>query len=291
MEHPQLQITFIDPHTIDPESTVNVRRRAEANVDRLAEVMRAVGFLPEHPVMVRPHPRAGDGFEFAYEIVAGQCRAAAARAAAIASIPAVVESLADDEALLRSWHENEHRSDLAASEKAQWTKHFFEKHFGDGLSAPEALAAAARDLSVSLATAQQYWWLAGGTEKVKSLIDSGDLKLAPARAIVEGTRMGEDYEGDHDRIDARVDWYQALGKDDRAHALGAIRSQRKDAPLEALDAALAAQREAAERVVPFSIGREQRDALLEYGRARGLTDLQQILGFVVAEVIGKRRAA
>ena len=282
-------LDWADPSLIDPVSSVNVRSLSADNVARLALVMRSVGFLPEHPVMLRPHPDADS--QFRYEVVAGQCRVAAAREVQIASIPAVISALTDDEARLRSWHENEHRSDLSASEKAHWTKFFFDRFTGEGLDGLAALQRAADELAITVGTARQYWWLAGGTAKVHTLIDSRDLQLAPARAIVEGTRMGEDYAGDASRIDERVDWYQGLAKDDRHHALAAIRAQRKEATLDDLSTDMLARRDAAQDRIELALPRVQREQIIEYGRTKGLTDIQQILGFLVASALGEREAA
>ena len=289
MEQDTVTVQNIEPHWIDPKSRVNVRRLAKENVERLERVMRKIGFLPEHPIMVRPHPDSES--EFAYEVVAGQCRAAAARAAGLESIPAIVETLEDDEAKLRSWHENEHREDLKPSEKAEWTKFFYEKHFGDGATSAQAMQAAADALGIEVQTARKYWFLGGSTDKVKALMDSGDLKIGPARAIVEGTRMGEGYEEDEARIDERVDWYQGLSKDDRALALDAIKEERKEATIEALEAHVETHRESALGKIQVELARDDREALMAYGRELGLTDMRQILGFVVAQALGERRAA
>ena len=287
MERQSDPIRWIGPGDIAPESTVNVRRLSDDNVGRLAMVMGQIGFLPEHPIVVRPHPDPNG--TFSYEVVAGQCRAAAARAASIDRVPVIVEALDDDQARLRSWHENEHREDLSPSEKAFWTRFFFDRYVAKGMKGNEALREAARELAIDPQTARKYWWLAGGTDKVNSLVDSGDLPVGPARTIVEGTRMGEGYEADSERIDARVDWYQGLGKDDRKLALEAIKSEKREASIEELQARMEKSRDEVAEKLSFHLSREHREALVEYGSQRGLTDLQQILGFVVAQALDARR--
>lgn len=289
MQQSDVVIQLIDPKCIDPESSINVRRSSSDNVAKLTEVMGKLGFLPEHPIMVRPHPRADSGFD--YEVVAGQCRAAAARALEIEAIPAVVETLTDDAARLRSWHENEHRADLTPSDKAHWTKFFFDKYIAEGLPGQKALKAAAAELAIGVDTARIYWRLGGATEKVRSLIDSGDLKVGPANRIVEATLMGEGYADDAERLDARVDWYQGLAKDDRELGLRAMAVAPKAASVEVLAAGVETLRGGSLSSVSFEASREDCERLLDYGRARGITDIKQILSFIVSHALGPRQAA
>ena len=82
MERQEPLIRWISLGDIAPESSVSLRRLSpHHDVGRLAVLMGQIGFLPEHPLLVRPHPDP-KGL-FSYEVVVGQCRAAAARAASI----------------------------------------------------------------------------------------------------------------------------------------------------------------------------------------------------------------
>ena len=74
-------------------------------------------------------------------------------------------------------------------------------------------------------------------------------------------------------------------------ALGAIKAERKEATIDDLQAHLDKRREETLGSVSFALGRDDREGLLAYGRERGLTDMAQILGFVVAQAIAPRRAA
>ena len=59
------------------------------------------------PIIVRSHPDSKS--EYDYENVTGQCRLKACLALGLKSIPAFVLKLNDDEAIQRSWLENEIR--------------------------------------------------------------------------------------------------------------------------------------------------------------------------------------
>lgn len=105
---------------IAAESSVSARRNdLDHDRDCLRDSIRRNGLLPEHPILLRPHPepeRSG----FQYEVVAGQRRLRAARALGLPTIPAVVAELDDDAAHRRSLAENDHRSALAYSDRIYW---------------------------------------------------------------------------------------------------------------------------------------------------------------------------
>jgi ParB family chromosome partitioning protein len=86
------------------------------NADELAELeasIRASGVL--QPILVRPSAQAQGEFE----IVAGERRWRAAQRAGLATVPALVRTLADDEAYTMAIVENVQRSDLNPMEEAR----------------------------------------------------------------------------------------------------------------------------------------------------------------------------
>jgi ParB family chromosome partitioning protein len=88
------------------------RKRVDAEaLGGLAESVRAQGVV--QPIVVRP---LGDG---AYEIVAGERRWRAARAAGLATVPAVVRETDDRESLVLALVENVARENLSAVEEAR----------------------------------------------------------------------------------------------------------------------------------------------------------------------------
>ena len=88
------------------------RKRLDAEaLGGLAESVRAQGVV--QPIVVRP---VGEG---AYEIVAGERRWRAARAAGLATVPAVVRETDDRESLVLALVENVARENLSAVEEAR----------------------------------------------------------------------------------------------------------------------------------------------------------------------------
>jgi ParB family chromosome partitioning protein len=88
------------------------RRRFEAEaIAELAESIRVQGVV--QPVLVRADGEGG------YELIAGERRWRAARAAGLPTIPAIVRQVEDREALLLALVENVAREDLSAVEEAR----------------------------------------------------------------------------------------------------------------------------------------------------------------------------
>ena len=88
------------------------RRRVDGEaLTALADSVRAQGVV--QPVLVRPRP---DG---AYELIAGERRWRAARAAGLATVPALVRESDDSESLLLALVENVAREDLSPVEEAR----------------------------------------------------------------------------------------------------------------------------------------------------------------------------
>jgi ParB family chromosome partitioning protein len=88
------------------------RRRVDAeSLGALAESVRAQGLI--QPVVVRP---LGDG---SYELIAGERRWRAARAAGLATVPALIRETDDRESLILALVENVAREDLTPIEEAR----------------------------------------------------------------------------------------------------------------------------------------------------------------------------
>jgi ParB family transcriptional regulator, chromosome partitioning protein len=88
------------------------RRRLDAEaLGALAESVRAQGLI--QPVVVRP---LGEG---RYELIAGERRWRAARAAGLATVPALIRETDDRESLILALVENVAREDLTAIEEAR----------------------------------------------------------------------------------------------------------------------------------------------------------------------------
>ncbi len=94
----------------------------EKELKELADSIREKGIL--QPIIVRPIDALGVGF---YEIVAGERRWRAAQIAALRTVPVIVRSLTDNEALEFAIIENVQRSDLNAIEEASGYRDLIDK--------------------------------------------------------------------------------------------------------------------------------------------------------------------
>ena len=51
-------VQIIDVNSIDPDSTINVRRQGvEENVEKVKQSIQQHGYWPDQPIIVRPSPR------------------------------------------------------------------------------------------------------------------------------------------------------------------------------------------------------------------------------------------
>lgn len=113
-----LELTDIVPNAQQP--------RVEFDPDALRELVvsiREFGVL--QPIVVRPRPGAGEG-EAQYELIMGERRFRASRAAGLDRIPAIVKDTADEAMLRDALLENIHRAQLNPLEEASAYKQLLE---------------------------------------------------------------------------------------------------------------------------------------------------------------------
>jgi len=113
----QLPIEFLRPSANNPRSNFD-----DAAIDELAKSIREKGII--QPVLVRQINDRNDSFE----IVAGERRWRAAQKAGIHSIPVVIKSLTDREALEIALIENIQRENLNAIEEAVAYEHLRQEY-------------------------------------------------------------------------------------------------------------------------------------------------------------------
>lgn len=112
----QIQITYIPLYQIEP-SPLNPRKHFDtASLEELAASIAAEGVL--QPILVREIDDTVDGPYQRYEIVAGERRYRASIIAGLASIPAIIRILTDEEALEIMITENLQRQDIHPMEEA-----------------------------------------------------------------------------------------------------------------------------------------------------------------------------
>jgi ParB family chromosome partitioning protein len=141
---------------------------AEA-LERLADSIREQGVL--QPIVVRPLPGGR------YEIIAGERRWRAAQAAGLTQVPALVREVEDEAALAMALIENIQRENLNAIEEARALARLVEEF-------DLTHARAAQAVGRSRAAVSNLLRLLELDEDVRGLVESGDLDMGHARALL-----------------------------------------------------------------------------------------------------------
>lgn len=158
----QLQLGVLKPSPFQPRKTLD-----EAGIAELAGSIAQKGVL--QPIVVRPV----DG---GYEIVAGERRFRAAQRAGLATIPALVRELSDQETLEIAIVENLQREDLNAMEEARAFKLLLD--FGMN---QERVAEAVGKSRSSIANALRLLTL---PPEAQAAVEAGAIAAGHARAIL-----------------------------------------------------------------------------------------------------------
>lgn len=275
-------IQTIDVNHIDPDSPINVRRQGvDENVEKVKASIQQHGYWPDQPIIVRPHPDTNSKYD--YQNVTGQCRLKACLALGMADIPAFILELDDDEAIQRSWLENEIRGDLAPSDKAYWTEKIYKRFNGSGYTADEAIELAAKYLGVTVQTVVGYYRLVSLPETVKEMVDKGILTQKLANAIVLHTYDRYRFKQSQKTMEERASWILNLDRDNREHAVRALQRLGHKASITELTAEVARISKESRRVVEYAIPLELYDDLMEWGQERGLENESEIIGRMVGE--------
>ena len=129
----EIELNKICPNPKNPRRHYDARK-----LDELTASVKSKGVI--EPIIVRPHPArkkapAVKNAIVEYEIVAGERRFRASVAAGLATIPAIVRELTDDEAYDFMLIENLQRDDLTDREEAESFKAYVGRHKEDGIPA------------------------------------------------------------------------------------------------------------------------------------------------------------
>ena len=263
------EVKNIATSRIDPDSAINVRRQAiEGNVEKVKLSIQEHGYWPDMPIVVRPHPDSRSQYD--YQHVTGQCRLKACLALGLEIIPAFVLELDDDEAIQRSWLENEARGDLTASDKAYWTERTYRRYSGAGYTAQEAIEKAAKYLGVTVPTVQNYYSLVALPEDLKEMVDQGILASGIAVSIARNTHDSARLEESQEEMKNRASWILGLDRDNREHARKALEQLGHGATIADLNSYVAKKDNESKRVVSYAIPSQLYDELLQWGKSRGL---------------------
>ena len=178
----ELNISEIIPDRNQPRSSFD-----ESLLEELADSITEHGIL--QPIVVRPIPTGG------YMIVAGERRFRAAHKAGLTTIPAIVKSITDQEAIEIALIENLQRDDLNPVEEAKGYKRLMEQA---GLSQEEAAQKVGRSRS-AVANSLRLLSLPSdvlellserkmttGHAKVLLSLDDDDLISEAAKTVISG---------------------------------------------------------------------------------------------------------
>jgi ParB family chromosome partitioning protein len=143
----------------------------QSAIDDLVVSVREKGIL--QPLLVRVHPEDAE----AYEIIAGERRWRAAQVAALHEVPAIIRDLTDREALEVALIENLQRQDLSPLEEAEGYRRLMD----DFSHTQEELA---KTVGKSRSHVANTMRLLALPDKVKSMLDQGELTAGHARALL-----------------------------------------------------------------------------------------------------------
>ncbi len=140
----------------------------------LADSIRAQGVV--QPIVARPVQKGHTGAQH-YEIVAGERRWRAAQMAGLHEIPAIIKDIPDEAAIAMSLIENIQRENLNPLEEARALDRLIREF---DITHQEAAEAVGR----SRATVSNLLRLLELSDKVKPMLESRDLEMGHARALL-----------------------------------------------------------------------------------------------------------
>lgn len=193
----------------------------------------------------------------------------------------------DDEAIQRSWLENEVRDDLTYSDRAYWTERIYKQYSGEGYTGQEALELAAKYLGVTLQTVMRYFRLSVLPEDLKQMVDQGILTATNASTIVLNTFDASHFEQSQEAMRERASWILGLDRDSREHAVKALEDLKHSASIADLNAYVTEKTSESSRIVQYIIPRDSHETFLKWGRNRGLEDESTIISHMVADVLNR----
>ncbi|MBM3236707.1 ParB/RepB/Spo0J family partition protein [Candidatus Poribacteria bacterium] len=278
------EVKSIKVSSIDLESTINVRRTAvKDNVEKVKASIQEHGYWSDQPIIVRPHPNPNSQYQ--YEYVTGQCRFKACLELGLEEIPAFIEDLNDEQAIQRSWLENEVRGELTYSDRAYWVQKIYKRYSGGGYTGNEALELAAKYLGVTVPTIMGYFALVVLPEDVMQMVDNKTLSEKYAIAIARNTYDASRFGQSREAMRERASWVLSLDRDQRNDAVEALKQLGHKASIADLNAYVKKKIDESKRIVQYAIPQDLHDKLLEWGRKEGLEDESTIIRHMIARVL------
>ncbi|MBR3561721.1 MAG: ParB/RepB/Spo0J family partition protein [Oscillospiraceae bacterium] len=182
-------VQSIAPDKLTPFAQHPFQLREDASMDELTESVRAYGILS--PLLARPK---GEW----YELVSGHRRRAAAIKLGLATVPALVREMSDDEAVILMVDSNLQRENLLPSEKAFAYKMKLEalKHQGKATSRQIVGKSESADCisnDESGRTVQRYIRLTNLVKPLLDMVDEGRIAFSPAVELSYLTKEQQAY--------------------------------------------------------------------------------------------------
>lgn len=169
MEIKEIKVSECNPFRDNP-----FKVRDDLDMEMLVQSIKDNGVMV--PIMVRPQ------IEIGYEIISGHRRVYACKKAGVDKIPAFIQQLNRDEAVIRMVDSNLHRDSLLPSEKAFAYKMKLEALDHRGQRSGQLGHKSRDDVSdtESGRTVQRYIRLTNLESKLLDLVDQGRIALTPA---------------------------------------------------------------------------------------------------------------
>jgi ParB family chromosome partitioning protein len=247
-------------------------------LDELTHSVREFGLL--QPIVVRERAEGGNGPT--YELIMGERRLRAAKAAGLETVPAIVRDTTDDALLRDALLENIHRVQLNPLEEAAAYQQLLEEF---GATHEELASKIGRSRSQVTNTIR----LMKLPVKVQTRVAAGVISAGHARALL-GLADAEAMDALATRIVAEG---MSVRATEEAVAMAAAeqpaakrRTRRISAPgVEELGSRLS---DMFETKVQIQIGRSKGKIVVEFG---SVDDLQRIIGVMAPEITGRRPEA
>ena len=245
-------------------------------LDELTHSVKEFGLL--QPIVVREKPRI-DGQSVSYELIMGERRLRAARAAGLDAVPAIVRDTTDDALLRDALLENIHRVQLNPLEEAAAYQQLLEEF---GATHEELAGKIGRSRSQVTNTIR----LMKLPVKVQTRVAAGILSAGHARALLGLA--------DADAQDALATRIVAEGMSVRAteEAVAMAAAERPTAKRRARNISAPGVEELGTRLsdmfetkVKIQIGRAKGRIVVEFG---SVDDLQRIIGVMAPGITGRR---
>jgi ParB family chromosome partitioning protein len=267
----EVSVTDVVPNPKQPRQVFD-----DEALEELSHSVREFGLL--QPIVVRENGRT-DGGSVSYELIMGERRLRAARAAGLDTVPAIVRDTTDDAMLRDALLENIHRVQLNPLEEAAAYQQLLEEF---GATHEELASRIGRSRSQVTNTIR----LMKLPVKVQTRVAAGIISAGHARALL-GLADAEAQDALATRIVAEgmsvraTEEAVAMAAADRPTAKR--RTRNISAPgVEELGSRLS---DRFETKVKIQIGRSKGKIVVEFG---SVDDLQRIIGVMAPEITGRR---